>query len=358
MGPEDSPRKVNIGILGCGAVAYRWYLKGLTVENPDFNYDVIALCDVNESRARQASLDFNVKNFCTSKEDLLKYGVDLVVILTRHNDHFLHNKFFLDNGVNVYSEKPFASNYEEGKKLIEIAKSKGLYFGAAPQVMLSSRNQKVKTLIEDGVVGKISLVRASCSNLGPAGRSDTDYDPEWFYQEGGSLGSLGIYGLSALTWIFGQPVRVSAFQGVVFPEREVLYGPAKGKKIHVTAPDNVVAMMNYPDDMYVLFDGSYAVPNPPAYDFEIHGNKGSLYVGGFGGPESIVLKLIGEPQQSVGPNDDCHIRWNLSWGVEQVVNSIINNTEMPNSAKFALENIKLMEAMALSARENRHIELL
>lgn len=346
--------KIKIGILGCGAVAYRWYLKGLCNNNP--KYEVVVVCDIDGERARKAANEFNVK-FCESKEQMLEYNIDLVVILTRHQDHYEQIKFFLSNDINVYSEKPFAPNFTQGMELIVLAKSKNLKFGSAPQVMFSSRNIKAKQLIDNGYIGKLTMVRASCSNLGPAGRSDTDYDPEWFYNEGGSLASLGIYGLSTLIWIMGWPKRLSCFEGISFGEREVMFGPAVGKKFKVTAPDNVVAMLDFGEATYALFDGSYAIANPPKHEFEFHGTKGSLLVGGFGGPASIIFCSMQKECKEIGPDDDCHLRWNLSWAVEDLALAILEKREPKASAEFALKIIKVMEKMKESSEKNVIVDL-
>ncbi len=340
-------QKIKIGILGCGAVAYRWYLKGLCVDHD--KYEVVVLCDSVKGRAAKAAKKFNIDHSCSSIKNMLKYDPDLVVVLTRHLDHFEHIKYFLNNGVHVYSEKPFASNTTEGKILIELAKKNSLKLASAPQVMLSSRNIKVKQLIADGLIGKLTLVRASCSNLGPAGRSDTDYDPEWFYNEGGSLASLGIYGLSALLWIIGFPKKIVSFQGISYEDRKVMFGPAKGKQIKVTAPDNVVALMDFGKAIYALFDGSYSVVTPPKYDFEFHGTKGSLLVGGFGGTSSILHCDLNKECREIGPDDECHLRWNLSWGVEDLVIAIIEKRDPVLSAEFALKIISVMGQMKRSS---------
>lgn len=347
-------QKVKIGILGCGAVAYRWYLRGLCGKKND--YEVVVLCDTNESRASSSAKEFGVKSYCTTKEAMLNYDLDVVLVLTRHIDHFDHVKFFLDRNINVYSEKPFAENKEDGEILLDLAKEKGLRLGSAPQIMLSSRNIKTKKLIKEGLIGKVTMVRASCSNLGPAGRSDTDYDPEWFYNEGGSLSSLGIYGLSTLLWIIGFPKKITCFQGISYENREVTFGPAKGKKFKVTAPDNVVAMMDFGEGTFALFDGSYSIANPPKYDFEIHGTKGSLFVGGFGGPSSIIFCDLEKKCTEIGPDDDCHLKWNLSWGVEDLALAIKENREPKASAEFALRVIDIMDKMKKSSDDNLVIQ--
>lgn len=344
---------MKVGILGCGAVAYRWYLKGLCKKNP--RYEVVVVCDIRAEAAKKAADDFAIPAHCSQKEEMLAYDLDLVVVLTRHQDHYEHITFFLNKGIHVYSEKPFVTTPQEGRRIMRLAQKNGLTVGSAPQVMLSTRNQRVNSLIQDGLIGKVTFLRVTSSNLGPAGRADTNYDPTWFYNEGGSLWSLGIYGLSAVIYMVGMPKVVSSFQGIAIPEREVLFGPVKGKRFAVTAPDNVAALFDFGAGAFGLYDGSYSVATPPKYEFEIHGTKGSLLVGGFGGPESVVYVDLQKKEQRVGPNDTCHITWNLSMGVEETIYAIQENREPKTSIRFAYSVMRVIEAMSISNNEKRHV---
>jgi predicted dehydrogenase len=121
--------KFKIGIIGCGAVAYRWYLKGLSQKNDSYILD--AICDIDGKKAEKVAKDFNIAKWCKDFKSLLNFNLDLVVILTRHDAHYEHIKFFLDNDVNVYSEKPFAPNTRLGQKLLSLANAKKLVMGSA-----------------------------------------------------------------------------------------------------------------------------------------------------------------------------------------------------------------------------------
>ena len=349
-------KKILIGILGCGGVAHRWYLPGLSNSNKDYN--LIAVADSNIKKAKFAAKKYNIPLYYNSLKDLIKDSkVNLLVILTRHDDHYNSIKFCLKKGINVYSEKPFVDSYKKGLELIRLAKRKKLYLGVAPQVMLSSRNIKMRKIVRSGALGKVTLIRASGSNMGPADRKGIAYDPKWFYKDGGSIKSLGIYTLSTLLWIFGKPKRVAGFSGISIPYRTVMYGPYKGKNFTVKVPDNEVAILEFDDNTFALFDGSYSVLNPPSYEFEIHGTKASLFVGGYGGKSSILIKKRNKEIREIGPEDNCHIKWNLSWGVENLVKAIIMNNKPLVDPNFALMVIQVIESIQKSSKSGVYINL-
>lgn len=346
--------KLKIAIVGCGAVAYRWYFRGL--QQSEY-CEIAALVDIDSNRLKKAAEYCSVNRcyssimeLCEARED-----IDIVVLLTPHKVHYSQIKYLLENDLNVYSEKPCCETYAEALELLELAKEKKKFFCSAPQVMLSSRNKMVKEYIDKGIIGDIVMVRASGSNMGPAYRADTDYDPEWFYNDGGSMSSLGIYTLAIVIFLFGMPKRVAGFSGISMPSRIVKYGPAKGKKFSVNAPDNEVALLDYGNN-YILFDGSYVVWPPQKDELVIHGTAGTLYVGGFGGLESI--RLINEKgSKYIGPEDDCHVNWNLSWGIDEMAKAIICGTKPLTDATFAAKTIKVLEAIRRSSKSDKTIEL-
>lgn len=347
--------KKKVAIVGCGAVAYRWYFDGLLRSN---YCEIIALVDIDKDRLLKASEYCGVSRLYLSLDSLIddkELDVDIVVLLTPHKYHYEQIKSLLNARLNVYSEKPFAETTQQAVELLDLAEQNELVFCSAPQVMLSSRNKFVKKYIESDLIGDVVMVRASGSNMGPAYRKDTNYDPEWFYNDGGSLSSLGIYTLALIVFLFGMPLRVSGFSGVSMAVREIQYGPAKGKVISVTAPDNEVAILDYGTN-YVLFDGSYVVAPAQEYELIIHGTKGSLYVGGFGGKNSIVLKK-NELIEYIGPEDRCHIDWNLSWGIDEMSKAMDSNTVSPTNARFAFDTIRLIEAIRESSKNSEMIKM-
>ena len=61
------------------------------------------------------------------------------------------------NGKHVYSEKPLAIKFSDGKKLIKLAKKKKLYVGNAPDTFLGGGLQKSRELLDKKVIGKVKF---------------------------------------------------------------------------------------------------------------------------------------------------------------------------------------------------------
>lgn len=344
-----SSSKLKIVVIGCGAVAYRWYFKGIMESS---ECEIVAVVDTDEEKLARAMAYCSINYGFNNCESFFAASIkaDIALVLTPHHSHYEIVKLCLLKGLHVYSEKPLAETYKAAKELMDLAKNNRLTLCAAPQVMLSSRNQMFKQLVSKKSVGEVVMVRASGSNMGPADRPGIDYDPTWFYQDGGSLASLGIYTLATILFVWGLPKRVTGFSGISIRDRTVKYGPYFGKKFTVWAPDNAVALLDY-GNMYVLFDGSYCVKYPTPYEFVVHGTEGSLYVGGFGGRNSVILETNGE-RYEVGPDDDCHIRWNLSMGVDEMAIAIREKRVPKASATFASRTIQIMECIMVANQTN------
>ena len=72
-----------------------------------------------------------------SVEELLKdKEIEIILNLTIPGAHYEVSKMALENEKHSYAEKPMAVNFDDGKKLVELAKEKNLYIGNAPDTFL------------------------------------------------------------------------------------------------------------------------------------------------------------------------------------------------------------------------------
>ncbi len=139
----------RVGVVGCGRIS-DIYLK--TCKKFDI-IDIVscASLDIEESRANARQYD--IPKACTPDEIFADPEIDCVLNLTIPAAHAKISLAALEAGKHVYSEKPFVTSIEDGKKILSLAEAKGLYVGNAPDTFLGGRWQTCRKLMDDGVIG-------------------------------------------------------------------------------------------------------------------------------------------------------------------------------------------------------------
>jgi predicted dehydrogenase len=85
---------------------------------------LVAVVDTDFQKARKLAKKYNCRAF--EKPDEILDAVDAVSIATPTSSHQKIAKLFLENNIAVLIEKPLAENTEQGRKIVELAKSKNL----------------------------------------------------------------------------------------------------------------------------------------------------------------------------------------------------------------------------------------
>ena len=84
-----------------------------------------------------------------SVEDILdNKDVDIILNLTNPIAHYQTIKDTLNSGKHSYCEKPLSITFEQGEELFNLANSKKLYLGNAPDTFLGGGGQLTKNIIE------------------------------------------------------------------------------------------------------------------------------------------------------------------------------------------------------------------
>ena len=132
--PFQEPKKIKVAIIGCGSVS-GVYLPHLS-KSP--YVELVSVCDIKPDRAAKRAKEFNVPNQYPHIDKLLAGApFDLMLTLTNMQEHGRLNRIAIMAGKHVWSEKPMANTYKEGKELYELAKSKGTRIWGAPAVVNS-----------------------------------------------------------------------------------------------------------------------------------------------------------------------------------------------------------------------------
>jgi predicted dehydrogenase len=344
-------KKIRIGLIGCGSVS-RMYLPHLT-KSPFA--DLVSVCDIIPEKAKAAAEKYKVPNYYPHINELLSGApFDLMVNLTNMQEHGRLNKQAISAHKHVWSEKPMANTYKEGKELLELAKKQGVRIWGAPAVVNSPQFAFMSKSIQEGRLGKVSAAHAHYGHLGPTWSA-------FFYERGGgSLPDLGVYNLATLTGLLGPAKSVMAMTSIVTPERTV---DNKGK-IKVEAEDNAMVLMEHANGALSHVQCGFNYFDPYGHEGEgqekptisIWGTKGNMNLIGYDWAPFGVDMATHDNESTVRyAKDTGTYVWEQ--GASVIAESLMTETEPLIAAEHALHVLEIIEAARESQSTGKRIAL-
>jgi predicted dehydrogenase len=92
--------------------------------------------------------------------------IDAIAVVTPVWTHYELAKAALQNGKHVFVEKPFTSNADQAKELIDLAARKNLKIMVDHTFLFTGAVTKIKQLLQDGALGKLYYYDSTRVNLG------------------------------------------------------------------------------------------------------------------------------------------------------------------------------------------------
>lgn len=180
-------------IFGCGKIAKR-IAKGFSFVN---NNELVGFASRDINRAKEYALEFGTKQYGNYDFFLNNADIDAVYIATYNLNHYELIKKCLQHHKHVICEKPMLSSIKENDELFELAKNNNCLLMEAMKAVFLPINNKVKQLINEGVIGEVKYIEASFVR-GPKHPED-----HWIYdiKTGGALKDLGSYCAAIMNYI-------------------------------------------------------------------------------------------------------------------------------------------------------------
>lgn len=345
-------KKLKVAVIGCGSVSNR-YLPQL-LSSPLI--EVVSLCDIKPERAAEQNKKYkvNAKSYANIDEMLAGVPFDMMVTLTDMQAHGELNKKALLAGKHVWSEKPMANTYAEGKALLELAKRKKLRIWGAPAVVNSPQFAFMSKTIREGKLGRIASAHGQYGHTGPTWSA-------FFYEKGGgSMPDLGVYNMATLTGLLGPAKNVMAMTSIVNPERTV---DDKGK-IKVEAEDNAHILLEHGKGIisHVMCGFNYFDPHgheagaQSLHSIQIFGDYGNMRLIGYDWETNGVILDTSWTEPPVLTSTD---KGGYEWqeGARVVGESLIKGIEPLINVEHALHVLEIIEAARKSSATGMKIKL-
>jgi predicted dehydrogenase len=154
---------IRVGIIGYGY----WGPNLVRNFNTAEGSQVHTVCDMNQQSLKKVRKSYPDLNTTTDSEALIKNpDIDVVAIATPVFTHYELAKKALEEGKNVFVEKPFTYTSAEAEELIELAEKKNLKIMVDHTFLYTGAVRKIKQLVEDNVLGDIFYYDSVRVNLG------------------------------------------------------------------------------------------------------------------------------------------------------------------------------------------------
>jgi predicted dehydrogenase len=195
-------KRVNIAIIGCGAVAERYHLPALQ-RVPQLK--VRALVDTDNDRLLKIEKKFGLEALTTTDyhEPLDRDDIDAVLILTPPHLHAQITIDAIKAKKDVFCEKPFVLTLDDALKILEILRVSNVKLMVGFNFRFIPHFAKTKKLVEEQTIGKVLTVNTHFFSRVKEWPSVSGFQ---FRKEmgGGALFEMGCHHIDLLRWIIGE----------------------------------------------------------------------------------------------------------------------------------------------------------
>ena len=343
---------LNAGIIGCGNISSTY----MQMQSKFKSINIMACADKDVSLAQEKASEFNISKPCTVDELLNDSEIELVINLTNPTSHAEIHLKALEAGKHTYSEKPLATTLDDGLKIINLAKSKSLMVGTAPDTFLGGGIQTCRKLIDDDWIGTPIAATAFMASQGPEAFHP---NPEFLYQEGaGPMFDMGPYYLTALINLVGPVARVSGETKKTFSNRTIANGPRLGEQFSVNTPTHVAGTLRFENGTVGTIITSFDITGTKLPFIEIHGTKGSMMVpdpNTFSGP--VYIKRFHHPDFVEIPLTHRFIDNSRGLGILDMVNAILNGTKHRANGELGFHVLEIMHGIYASSEQGEYYKV-
>ncbi len=203
---ESSTPPIRWGILGTGRMAALMAQELLGLESQGARLAGVASRDAG--RASRFAARFGVAKAHASYTELANdRAVDMVYIATPPSEHHAQIKLCLEGGKSVLCEKPFTTNAEQAREVIQLARARGLFLMEAMWTRFLPAVAALRRLMSERAIGRPQLLIGGGAFI-PAPEPD-----HYLFSSrlgGGALLDAGVYLVSFASMLLGAAHRVHA----------------------------------------------------------------------------------------------------------------------------------------------------
>ncbi|HEX2208089.1 MAG TPA: Gfo/Idh/MocA family oxidoreductase [Longimicrobium sp.] len=339
-------RRIRFGVVGCGRISEKHFD---ALKKHGEHAEVVAVCDVDEAALRCAAERTGARPFRRIEHLLEESDADVIVLCTPSGLHAEQGIQVAQARRHVISEKPMATRWQDGKRLVQACDQEGVRLFVVKQNRQNATVQLLKRAIDGGRFGRIYMVNVNVFWNRPQSYYDSArWRGTWEF-DGGALMNQASHYVDLLDWLIGPVESISAFTATL----------ARNIQVEDTGVVNVrwrsgalgslnTTMLTYPRNM----EGSITVI----------GENGTVRLGGvaineiehweFAEPHEDDLKVREASYETTSVYGFGHPRY-----YENVIATLRGEAQAETDGREGLRSLELLVGIYLSARDGRTVSL-
>lgn len=333
-------------MVGCGRIAANHFG---ALEKHAERAEIVAVCDTDPAALTAAVTRTKARGFASLDALLAGSDADVVVLCTPSGLHAMQGIKVANSGRHVVTEKPMATRWEDGKRLVEASDEAGVRLFVVKQNRRNPTLQLIKRAVEKKRFGRIYMVAVNVFWNRPQEYYDSArWRGTWEFDGGAFMNQASHY-VDLLDWLVGPVESVHAVTATLARNIEVEDTGVATIKWRSGALGSVnVTMLTYPKNL----EGSIT----------IIGETGTVRLGG------VAVNDFKEWAFADADSDDALVR-DASYQTtsvygfghplyyDNVISALRGEAEAETDGREGLRSLELLIAMYLSARDGRRISL-
>ena len=314
----------------------------------DGSFTMAAVCDIDPAQRKLAADRFHCPVYDDYKEMLRREKLDLVVVVTRSDQHAAMTCDCLRAGVHVLVTKPWAVNVDEARRMIAASRETGRLLLPWLPARWGCELRRLRELVQAGTIGKVFLVRRVVSSF--ATRCDWQTEKRF---GGGYVLNWGAHIVDPPVCLLGGKVKS------VYGRVRQLINPGD-------VEDLFYAVLTLEDG--TLVQAEYTIAVEPFPSWVVQGDRGTIIVRGHN--VKIMKQTPAQPKDptvfSTMQSQPAEVTEETLTGAvygdeneiyKEIAAAVRGETPYPVTPASALDVSRVLDAIKASSAENKTILL-
>ncbi|MCX6131542.1 MAG: Gfo/Idh/MocA family oxidoreductase, partial [Proteobacteria bacterium] len=201
-------RKIRFALVGCGRIAQNHFA---SIKQHSDRAELEGVCDIDASALAEAVKTTGAKPFKTLTEMLKGCDADVFILTTPSGLHPDQTIEIARAGKSVVTEKPMATRWEDGKRMVKACDEAGVRLFVVKQNRRNATLQLLKKAIEKKRFGKIYMVNLNVFWTRPQSYYDQGgWRGRWEYDGGAFMNQASHY-VDLVQWLIGPLQSLQAY---------------------------------------------------------------------------------------------------------------------------------------------------